>query len=234
MSGDLRPTGIGPGQAGNLEEWVARTTGSSHGRGPVREVHWVEQVHGCRVVALGRGGTLGGGSAAPSLRVVFDGTGDALVTDGPDVALAVLTADCGSIALGSEEGVIGAVHAGWRGLVDGVIERAVGAMRAMGATDVSGALGPCIHPGCYEFSEPELAEVAAVYGDGVRGRTAAGGSALDLPAAVSAALAAAGVRVVAGRPACTACAGGYFSHRARGDAGRQALVVWSAALDRVR
>ena len=59
--------------------------------------------------------------------------------------------------------------------------------------------------------------MAAVRGHGVRGRTAAGRPALDVPAAVSAALAASGAAEVAGVDACTACAGGYFSHRARGD-----------------
>ena len=56
------------------------------------------------------------------------------------------------------------------------------------------ALGPCIHPGCYEFSAPDLDRVTARFGDRVRGRTQDRAPALDLPAAVSAALATAGVR----------------------------------------
>jgi copper oxidase (laccase) domain-containing protein len=141
--------------------------------------------------------------------------------------LVVLTADCASVALGSPEGVFAAVHAGWRGLTAGVVEGAIDAMRQMGASDVVGALGPCIHAGCYEFSEEDLAQVAAVLGDRVRGTSEAGRTALDVPAAVSAALEAGGAREIAGREACTACAGGFFSHRARRDSGRQALVVWS-------
>ncbi len=212
-----------------LERWVARTAGSSRGHGSVREVHWLDQVHGSGVVAVGHRSAPDDGCATVGVSAVFAGTGDALVTDAPECALAVLAADCASIALGSEEGVFGAVHAGWRGLVAGVVDKAVAAMRAMGATAVVGALGPCICPGCYEFSEADLAEVAAVHGDGVRGTTAAGRPALDLSAVVAAALAASGAREVAGAGACTACAGGYFSHRARGDSGRQALVVWSGA-----
>jgi YfiH family protein len=201
---------------------------------PVREVHWVDQVHGSAVlVAAPRpGGEVGRTGSSDAVRGVPAGPGDALVSDAPSLALAILTADCASIALGSPEGVFGAVHAGWRGLVAGVVEEAVAAMWSLGATGVVGALGPCIHPECYEFSEPDLDQVAARYGPAVRGRTSSGRSALDLPAAVSASLAGAGVRqateVVAGT-ACTACAGGYFSHRARRDRGRQALVVWSAA-----
>jgi hypothetical protein len=160
---------------------------------------------------------------------VVAGVGDALVSDRRADSLAILTADCASVALGSVEGVFGAVHAGWRGLAAGVVEETIAAMRAMGATGVVGALGPCIHPECYEFSPGDLDHIAATYGDGVRGRTTAGRPALDVPATVSAALAAGGAGETVGVDACTACAGGYYSHRARADQGRQALVVWSVA-----
>jgi copper oxidase (laccase) domain-containing protein len=173
-----------------------------------------------------------GGTETGLVRGVFAGEGDALVSSGGGIGLVILTADCASVALGSPEGVLGAVHAGWRGLVDGVVERSVEAMGALGATEVVGAVGPCIHPGCYEFSESDLARVAARLGEGIRSRTVSGRPALDIPAAVSAALTAAGVREQGGVDACTGCAGGYFSHRARGDRGRQALLVWSSAVDR--
>jgi copper oxidase (laccase) domain-containing protein len=196
----------------------------------VREVHWVDQVHGSTVVVAAPGTATPLSLPKPhrSVRSLCAGSGDALVSSAPVVAVAVLTADCAAIALGSREGVFAAVHAGWRGLVGGVVEAAVGAMRGLGATDVVGALGPCIHPGCYEFSEDDLAPVAGVYGRRVRGRTSSGRPALDVPATVSAALAAGGAAEAAGINACTACAGGYFSHRARAESGRQALIVWSA------
>jgi YfiH family protein len=189
----------------------------------------MEQVHGTDVVTtLDPDAGRWTGSRRPSVNAVFAGSGDGLVSDAPSRSVSVLTADCASIALGSGEGVFAAVHAGWRGLMGGVVETTVAAMRTMGATDVIGALGPCIHPSCYEFSEGDLARVVAVYGDDVRGRTPAGRPALDLPAAVSAALAASGAGETTGVDVCTACASGYFSHRARGDRGRQALIVWSA------
>jgi YfiH family protein len=189
----------------------------------------MDQVHGSTVLTARAGVGRTRPPPAPDRRVVAvpSGSGDGLVAATPSVALAVLTADCASIALGSGEGVFAAVHAGWRGLVGGVVEVTVDTMRAMGATDVVGALGPCIHPGCYEFSEDDLATVVDVYGAGVRGRTTDGRPALDLPAAVSTALTASGVAETSGIAACTACAGGYFSHRARREAGRQALMVWS-------
>ena len=210
---------------------MARTTAGGGASAPIREVRWMRQVHGNTVLVVAP-------PAGPGLRpepsgrtpvtARPSGEGDALVAVPGIVGVAVLTADCASIALGSRQGVFGAVHAGWRGLMDGVVERTIATMEALGATDVVGALGPCIHPECYEFSDHDLDRVAARYGEGVRGRTSSGGPALDLPAAVSAALSAGGARRHPGVAACTGCSRGYFSHRARGDAGRQALVVWWA------
>jgi len=215
---------------------VGRVTGGLGRAGSaVESVHWVRQVHGSAVVVVPPEVPRGaGGSDGAPIPVVLAGEGDALVSSAGATGLVVLTADCASIALGSPEGVLGAVHAGWRGLAAGVVGRAVEAMGALGATEVVGALGPCIHPGCYEFSGSDLDAVAARLGDGVRGRTHSGRAALDLPAAVSAALAAAGAGERAGVDACTGCGGGYFSHRARGDRGRQALLVWSSTMDRTR
>ena len=212
---------------------MARATAGPTGP-EVERVHWIRQVHGSAVLVVpvddGPGIT---GSGAPSVRptAILGGEGDALVSLAPSVGLVVLTADCASIALGSPEGVFGAVHAGWRGLVGGVVEHAVGVMRAHGATEVVGVLGPCIHPECYEFSPPDLDRVAARLGDTVRAETATGRAALDLPAAVAAALTAVGadLRLAA---TCTGCGGDYFSHRVRGDTGRQALVVWSSPGER--
>ncbi len=195
-----------------------------------RHVRWMAQVHGSTVLVAGVAGVADGPrrpAIEPGARVACAGPGDALVSGAPELALAVLTADCAPIALGSHEGVFGAVHAGWRGLVAGVVDRAVQSMRALGATEVVGAVGPCIHPECYQFSDDDLAAVVAVCGEGARSSTRDGRPALDLPAAVASSLAAAGVRQVRGRDACTACQRGYFSHRARGDGGRQALVVWA-------
>ncbi len=152
-------------------------------------------------------------------------TGDALVTAAPGVALAVFTADCAPVALVSPEGVVGIVHAGWRGLEAGVVDNAVETMRRMGATRIDAALGPCIRPGCYEFGEAELERLAARLGPSVRARTSTGRPALDLPAAVSAALERAGAALVSDRGDCTACSDEWFSHRARREEQRQATVI---------
>ncbi len=173
----------------------------------------VRQVHGADVFVVEEPG--GGGVEA-----------DGLVSRRPGVALSIKTADCASVAFSSPEAVIGAAHAGWRGLVGGVIEATIEAMRALGATAVTAALGPCIHSECYEFSPSDLDAVAARLGDVVRGRTADGRPALDVPAAVRAAVAAAGAELVHDAGVCTACSPDYWSHRADTDPERQALVVW--------
>jgi YfiH family protein len=175
---------------------------------------WLRQVHGDRVVTVASPGE-GAGSRA-----------DAAVTDRAGCALAVLTADCAPVALASPEGVIGVAHAGWRGLVAGVLERTVDAMRALGAGDIEAVLGPCIRPECYEFGPDDLEGVAARLGDGVRGRTTAGAPALDLSAGVALALRTAGVTRLVDTSVCTACSQRQFSWRRDGDQARQALVVW--------
>ena len=64
--------------------------------------------------------------------------------------------------------VVGAAHAGWRGVVAGVLERTVEEMAALGASGVTARVGPHIRARCYEFGADELDEVARSYGDAVR------------------------------------------------------------------
>jgi len=175
---------------------------------------WLRQVHGSEVVHVRSPGD-GAGSRA-----------DAAVTDAAGCAVAVLVADCAPVALASSEGVVGVAHAGWMGLMAGVLERTVERMRALGATDVRAVLGPCIRPDCYEFGTEPLDRLAARLGDGVRGLTAMGTPAFDVPRAVGAALAGVGVVEVADVGQCTACDPNYFSWRARREPERQAVVAW--------
>jgi hypothetical protein len=189
-------------------------------------VYRLKQVHGSDVVVTGATPPPGTSAWAASP----DGgapEADAVVGVGPGACLVVLTADCAAVALGSPEGVFGAVHVGWRGLVAGVIGRAVGAMRALGATAVVAGLGPTIHRCCYAFGSDDLNAVAARAGEAVRGVTSDGAPALDLPAGVRAALESAGARLVVDVDRCTACGGDGFSFRGRRDDARQGLFVWS-------
>jgi YfiH family protein len=175
---------------------------------------WLRQVHGIRVVTVDRPGQWSGS------------VGDALVTRCSDAALAVFTADCAPVALSSPEGVVGVAHAGWRGLMAGVVEATIEAMRSLGATTVEAWLGPCIGSECYEFGAADLDLVADALGDSVRAITSEGTPALDLAAGVAAALGRIDVRLVGSAGGCTACSGRWYSHRARADPERQATVVW--------
>lgn len=149
---------------------------------------------------------------------------DAAVSAEAEAVLSVLTADCAPVALVAP-GAVAAVHAGWRGLATGVLEAAVSEVRRRTSGPIRAVLGPCIHAGCYEFSAADLDPIAARLGAAVRGRTAAGGLALDLPGAVQAALAGAGVTDVTDVDVCTACSPDHFSHRRDGTTGLQTMLV---------
>ncbi len=185
---------------------------------------WLRQAHGARVVTVSRAGEHAGAEA------------DASVTATPGAVLAVQTADCAPVlmfssvaaASGAHAAVVGAVHAGWRGIEAGVIGSAVRAMAELGAEDISWTMGPCISPQEYEFSATDLDRLASVLGGGVRSHTSGGRPALDLRAAVHSAMAAAGIQdpPLRAEVPCTAASSRYWSHRRDGDASRQASVIW--------
>ena len=92
-------------------------------------------------------------------------------------------------------------------------------MADLGDAPVAAHLGPCIRVGCYEFDGPELDDARRpLRRRRSAGTTTWGTPALDLPAAVHAALAEAGVDEVHDTAGCTACDTRWYSHRARGDA----------------
>ena len=174
---------------------------------------WLEQVHGATVV-----------SADDAARLDTPPRADAAVTSTPGLVLVVLTADCAPLALVSEDAVA-VVHAGWPGLLAGVIEAAVAALRARGSGRIRAALGPCVHPADYEFGRADLDRLVARLGSTVEARTRHGTPALDVPAAVRAALFRAGVDDLEDFDVCTFASPEHFSHRRDGRTGRQALVA---------
>lgn len=143
---------------------------------------------------------------------------DAVVTDRPGLAVGVLSADCAPLLLEDvEAGVVGAVHAGWRGALGGVIEAAVEAMATLGAAParIAAAVGPCIGPAAYEVGpefearflaqDPESAPLFE-HG-GARPR-------FDLPGYALQRLARAGVREATWTGHCThSDPARFFSHR---------------------
>lgn len=82
---------------------------------------------------------------------------DGFVTAEKGILLAVKTADCVPILLcDKENGVIGALHAGWRGTVSGIALKGVEKMKELGSDEknVAVLIGPCIHSCCYEVDIP--------------------------------------------------------------------------------
>lgn len=110
----------------------------------VRQIGWLQQVHGTAVVQWPTA------TALPQA--------DAALTTDSDMACAVLTADCLPVLLCTLDGaVLAAAHAGWRGLLAGVLEQTVLGMRAHSTQPVQAWLGPAIGPAAFEVG-PEVRE----------------------------------------------------------------------------
>jgi hypothetical protein len=150
--------------------------------------------------------------------------GDALWTDEERVPLLTIGADCLLVALVRTEGerpAVGVVHAGWRGLLDGVVEAAVAKLGGAPAAAIGPAIGPC----CYEVG----AEVAAPFRQRF-GRDIVRDGKLDLWTAAERALADAGCRSLERTDLCTACQPElFFSFRRDGmPRGGQGLLAYVA------
>jgi YfiH family protein len=146
---------------------------------------------------------------------------DALWTDEAQLPLLVLAADCLPIALVRTDGAptVAVVHAGWRGLLDGVVANAAD---ALGGT-LAAAVGPAIGRCCYEVGDEVATPFRMRFGTDVFAARH-----LDLRAAAARALAEAGVAHVDHVDRCTHCdpERAFFSHRRdRGVTGRQGVVA---------
>ncbi len=177
---------------------------------------WVQQVHGVQVAHL----PLQAGSEA-----------DAVWTAQSDVVCAVLTADCLPVLLADHAGTrVAAAHAGWRGLVDGVLEQTVQAI-GLSPASLLAWLGPAIGPAAFEVG-PEVrarflardpsAALAFQPGQGDRWMA-------DLYLLARQRLAAVGVTAVYGGGLCTySDAARFYSYRRDRTTGRMASLIWLA------
>ena len=175
---------------------------------------WLRQVHGCNV------------ARAPG---VAEPEADASVTDRPDAVCAVLTADCLPVLLCNLDGTrLGAAHAGWRGLCDGVLEATVAALDCEPASLLAW-FGPAISQDAFEVGdEVRQAFVGRDPAAGVcfqpnaRGRWQA-----DLYALARQRLAGVGVTQIYGGDRCTYREReAFFSYRRDGRCGRMASLVF--------
>lgn len=184
------------------------------------------QVHGRDVLVIADDGDLPGADLAAVREA--DGAATALRR----TPCVVLCADCVPVALVAAGGVA-MVHAGWRGLVAGVLEAGLDALATATGTDprtsahgVTALIGPSAGPCCYEVGDEVHGALAASTPDPSSPLRV--GDHVDLWAAAEARLRAAGVRDVRTAGECTICdPDGYFSHRRdAGTTGRQAGIAW--------
>ncbi len=178
-------------------------------------IHWLRQVHGNRVIRAG------------AQTVGQDREADAVWTDEPQVALAVLTADCLPVVLVDRQfRGVAIAHAGWRGLVGGVLGRT---LEAFPFQDCVAWIGPGIGPGAYEVGAEVLSAVetlgSVAEGVIVRGRSASKGH-LDLFKLAEQQLRHLGVEEVWCDRLCTVQAEKLYSYRQLGVTGRMASLVW--------
>lgn len=174
------------------------------------------QVHGAHVRLVGRAHT---GTIQPAT--------DGLLTATAGVALLLRFADCVPLLLfDRRRRAVGMVHAGWKGAAAGIALAAVGAfVRHFGTRpeDLWAGIGPAIGPCCYQVDGATAEAVARVCPpDAGVVQCKNGALYLDLPGAVRAQLAAAGVKRIEASGICTCChTDEWFSHRAeKGRTGR--------------
>jgi purine-nucleoside/S-methyl-5'-thioadenosine phosphorylase / adenosine deaminase len=178
----------------------------------------IRQVHGTRVLRRDDPDQASGAAPVGELEEA-DGQATAI----PGVAPVVMTADCLPIAVAGG-GALAMLHAGWRGLADGVIAEGVRAVREYAPeAAISAAIGPGAAACCYEVGKEVHARFANHDENGRVGRN------LDLKAIARAQLIAEGVKTIHDVGLCTMCSPPelFFSHRRdRGLTGRQAGVAW--------
>ncbi len=177
---------------------------------------WLQQVHGCDVLELS-GGWQGSCQA------------DAAITTEPGRVCAVLTADCLPLLLCNRSGSqVAAVHAGWRGLLEGVIETTVAAFGENGE-ELLAWLGPAIGPDAFEVGP----EVRNAFVEANREDESAfvanrpGHWLADIYALARSRLERLNIGFVGGGDRCTVSEPEqFFSYRRDGETGRMASLIW--------
>ncbi|MEE2778314.1 MAG: peptidoglycan editing factor PgeF [Acidobacteriota bacterium] len=174
-------------------------------------IAYLRQKHTARVVSVAAAGDAG--------------AADALITTRPGLALRIATADCVPILLVGE-GVVAAVHAGWRGIAADIVGRTLDQWpdKALPRAVIGPAIGPC----CYEVGDDVARDVADASTPQVVVEGPSDQPHLDLHRAVMDQLARAGVDRIDSVPACTRCEPErLWSYRREGPrAGRNLAFVW--------
>ena len=205
LTGD-DPTGDVLGRWKALRTWLGA-------EGPASRFASSIQVHGARVIwhEAGWEGWLRVDAA------------DGHCTSQRGTALGISVADCVPVFVAHPSGIVGMLHAGWRGTAGRILPAALAQMAARGASPagVRIHLGPAICGNCYEVG-PDVYEH-------LTGRRPAGPTAVDLRSILAEQARACGAGSVTTSQWCTRCDNAtFFSHRC-GDSGRQVAALVATA-----
>ena len=179
------------------------------------EPRWLRQVHG--IVAV------------DADQEAKTGVADAAFARRPGTVCAVMTADCLPVLLCDRRGsVVAAAHAGWRGLLGGVLESAVAAMAAVPG-ELLAWLGPAIGPRCFEVGT-EVRDAFVAQNPSAGAAFVATGPdkwLCDIYLLARQRLERLGVSAISGGGACTFSESErYFSYRRDRTTGRMASLIW--------
>jgi YfiH family protein len=215
---------------GDDPQLVARNRAQLGQRVPY-PIAWLNQVHGVAVADAAK---------VVAAQAIVDA--DACIATEAGAACVVMTADCLPVLFADVNGkVVGAAHAGWRGLAAGVLGKTVQAMRAAGAASGAGEitawLGPAIGPQQFEVGGEVLDAFAATAIDAAEKQlilsafkdhpASPGKHYADIYALARCLLRRDGVRQVFGGEHCTVSeTNRFFSYRRDGKTGRQASLIW--------
>ena len=186
---------------------------------------WLQQVHGTTVIEPCTPVRASGAADFATLPVA-----DAAFTREPGVVLSISIADCMPVLVSDVTGsVIGAAHAGWRGLCGGVVEHLVRAM-GIAPADALVYLGPCIGPARFEVGDEVRAAFVATNSRATEAfkpfPNRSGKWLADLPLLARQRLAAMGVTQVSGGTQCTVSDPRFFSFRRDKTTGRMNAFAW--------
>lgn len=210
-------------------DYLSQRLGCKH------SIAWLEQVHSNDVIRVDQALQHEADECRSAQGL---GRGDALVTSCVDQPIAMMTADCLPVFLVDDLGrEVAVVHAGWRGLLNGVLEAAIESFEAP-AMRLKAWLGPAICVDCYEVG-PEVyesfqgssREFGAAF---IQRKTKSDRKQFDLKKAAAIVLANLEIGSVTDGRLCTSCLGNkFFSYRRDGVTGRMASVIWktSSSLD---
>ncbi|WP_220718785.1 peptidoglycan editing factor PgeF [Agarivorans litoreus] len=186
-------------------------------QGMPQQVCWLKQIHSTRVV-----------NASESSKLFAEA--DASVAKQAHAVCVVMTADCLPVLFCDKQGtVVAAAHAGWRGLLDGVLENTVAAMN-IAPSEIMAWFGPAIGPNAFEVGVEVYQQFVAKNSPSANAFTASANSGkyyANIHYLAKQRLSALGLNDVYADASCTFNnASRFFSYRRDGQTGRMAAAIW--------